>query len=67
MPRFPERDEGEREGPYVKYPWDGVSGVSRTTSPRRRRRSGCINEKPHLAAELRSALRRSAERSFAAK
>jgi len=27
MPRFPERDEGEREPPYVKYPWDGVSGV----------------------------------------
>src|SRR5207248_2749693 len=27
MPRFLERDEGEREGPYVKYPWDGVSGV----------------------------------------
>jgi phenylacetate-coenzyme A ligase PaaK-like adenylate-forming protein len=27
MPRFPERDEGEREMPYGKYPWDGVSGV----------------------------------------
>ena len=27
MPRFPERDEGEREPPYVKFPWDGVSGV----------------------------------------
>jgi phenylacetate-coenzyme A ligase PaaK-like adenylate-forming protein len=27
MPRFPERDEGEREPPYSKYPWDGVSGV----------------------------------------
>jgi phenylacetate-coenzyme A ligase PaaK-like adenylate-forming protein len=27
MPRFPERDEGEREPPYVKYPWDAVSGV----------------------------------------
>jgi hypothetical protein len=27
VPRFPERDEGEREPPYVKYPWDGVSGV----------------------------------------
>jgi len=27
MPRFPERDEGEREPPYAKYPWDGVSGV----------------------------------------
>lgn len=27
VPRFPERDEGEREPPYEKYPWDGVSGV----------------------------------------
>jgi phenylacetate-coenzyme A ligase PaaK-like adenylate-forming protein len=27
MPRFPERDEGEREPPYAKFPWDGVSGV----------------------------------------
>jgi hypothetical protein len=27
VPRFPERDEGEREPPYAKYPWDGVSGV----------------------------------------
>jgi hypothetical protein len=27
MPRFPERDEGEREPPYSRYPWDGVSGV----------------------------------------
>jgi phenylacetate-coenzyme A ligase PaaK-like adenylate-forming protein len=27
MPRFLERDEGEREPPYVKYAWDGVSGV----------------------------------------
>lgn len=27
VPRFPERDEGEREMPYEKYPWDGVSGV----------------------------------------
>jgi len=27
VPRFPERDEGEREPPYVKFPWDGVSGV----------------------------------------
>jgi hypothetical protein len=27
MPRFAERDEGEREPPYVQYPWDGVSGV----------------------------------------
>ena len=27
VPRFAERDEGEREMPYDKYPWDGVSGV----------------------------------------
>ena len=27
VPGFLERDEGEREPPYVKYPWDGVSGV----------------------------------------
>ncbi len=27
IPRFQERDEGEREKPYDKYPWDGVSGV----------------------------------------
>jgi hypothetical protein len=27
LPRFLERDEGERERPYEKYPWDGVSGV----------------------------------------
>ncbi len=27
MPQFLERDEGEREEPYEKYPWDGVSGV----------------------------------------
>jgi phenylacetate-coenzyme A ligase PaaK-like adenylate-forming protein len=27
MPRFLERDEGEREPPYDTYPWDGVSGV----------------------------------------
>jgi hypothetical protein len=27
MPRFPERDEGEREMPFDKFPWDGVSGV----------------------------------------
>jgi phenylacetate-coenzyme A ligase PaaK-like adenylate-forming protein len=27
MPRFLERDEGERERPYEKYCWDGVSGV----------------------------------------
>ena len=27
VPRFPERDEGERERPCELYPWDGVSGV----------------------------------------
>lgn len=27
MPRFLERDEGEREHPCEPYPWDGVSGV----------------------------------------
>jgi phenylacetate-coenzyme A ligase PaaK-like adenylate-forming protein len=27
VPGFMERDEGERERPYVKYAWDGVSGV----------------------------------------
>jgi phenylacetate-coenzyme A ligase PaaK-like adenylate-forming protein len=27
VPGFLERDEGEREKPYSKYPWDGVSGV----------------------------------------
>jgi phenylacetate-coenzyme A ligase PaaK-like adenylate-forming protein len=27
IPRFQERDEGVRERPSAKYPWDGVSGV----------------------------------------
>ena len=27
VPRFQERDEGEREPPSEQYPWDGVSGV----------------------------------------
>jgi phenylacetate-coenzyme A ligase PaaK-like adenylate-forming protein len=27
IPGFLERDEGEREPPYARYPWDGVSGV----------------------------------------
>ena len=27
MPGFLERDEGEREAPCEKFPWDGVSGV----------------------------------------
>ena len=27
VPRFMERDEGEREQPSALYPWDGVSGV----------------------------------------
>ena len=27
VPRFLERDEGVRENPSARYPWDGVSGV----------------------------------------
>jgi len=27
VPGFLERDEGEREMPFDKFPWDGVSGV----------------------------------------
>ncbi len=27
VPGFMERDKGEREEPYEKYPWDGISGV----------------------------------------
>jgi phenylacetate-coenzyme A ligase PaaK-like adenylate-forming protein len=27
MPGFLERDEGEREPPFDRYPWDGISGV----------------------------------------
>lgn len=27
VPGFLERDEGEREPPFVRFPWDGVSGV----------------------------------------
>lgn len=27
IPGFLERDEGEREPPYERFPWDGVSGV----------------------------------------
>lgn len=27
VPRFAERDEGEKEPPYEKYPWAGISGV----------------------------------------
>ncbi len=27
VPGFLERDEGEREPPFEKYPWDGISGV----------------------------------------
>jgi phenylacetate-coenzyme A ligase PaaK-like adenylate-forming protein len=27
IPGFLERDEGERELPYARYPWDGISGV----------------------------------------
>jgi hypothetical protein len=27
MPRFLERDEGERAAPIAPYPWDGVSNL----------------------------------------
>jgi hypothetical protein len=27
MPRFLERDEGERAAPIERYPWDGVSNL----------------------------------------
>jgi hypothetical protein len=27
VPGFMERDEGERELPHDKYPWDGISGT----------------------------------------
>jgi hypothetical protein len=27
IPGFMERDEGEREKPFEKYPWDGISGT----------------------------------------
>jgi phenylacetate-coenzyme A ligase PaaK-like adenylate-forming protein len=27
VPGFLERDEGEREPPHARYPWDGISGV----------------------------------------
>jgi hypothetical protein len=27
IPGFMERDEGERELPHEKYPWDGISGT----------------------------------------
>jgi hypothetical protein len=27
MPRFLERDEAEREAPFLQYPWDGVRNV----------------------------------------
>ena len=27
IPRFLERDEAERRGPCVQYPWDGVGDV----------------------------------------
>ena len=39
MPGFLERDEGEREPPYERYPWDGVSGV--TAVPRLRLYHDC--------------------------
>ena len=38
VPGFLERDEGEREPPHEKYPWDGVSGVRPFEVSQRRRR-----------------------------
>ena len=38
IPGFLERDEGEREQPYEKYPWDGVSGVRPFRQVRRAQR-----------------------------
>ena len=35
VPGFLERDEGEREPPHEKYPWDGVSGVRPVSRLRR--------------------------------
>ena len=32
MPRFAERDEGERAAPCEKYPWDGVKDLGLLTS-----------------------------------
>ena len=47
IPGFLERDEGEREKPCEKYPWDGVSGVrpfrklaAQTTVGRHERQQG---------------------------
>jgi hypothetical protein len=34
MPRFPERDEGERAEPCPEFPWDGVSNLRLLTSLR---------------------------------
>ena len=42
VPGFLERDEGEREPPFEKYPWDGVSGVRPSTNWPKRRRWECI-------------------------
>ena len=44
IPGFLERDEGEREKPHEKYPWDGVSGVSPTGSSPRPRRWVCTDK-----------------------
>ncbi|MEM9291190.1 MAG: hypothetical protein AAGD01_05890 [Acidobacteriota bacterium] len=35
VPRFAERDEGEREAPTELYPWDGVSGLRLLSSLRK--------------------------------
>ncbi len=42
MPRFMERDEGEREPPYEAYPWDGVSGVRPVREVRGDDDGGCV-------------------------
>ena len=42
MPRFMERDEGEREPPYEAYPWDGVSGVRPFAKVRGDDDGGCV-------------------------
>ena len=41
VPGFLERDEGEREPPCDKYPWDGISGVKPFRGVAQQRRSAC--------------------------
>ena len=47
VPRFVERDEGEREAPCAKYPWDGVSGVRPFHEIRGDHDGGCILRAEH--------------------